>query len=105
MKKAFFISLALLFSSIIYAQDSDTDTLVHKAVYHGNDLMVKNYMDSRHGYSVKEVILDDKVLRDPTNSGTFTIKLTSKGLSEGDEYTLKIVYYSSSQAPKILNEN
>ena len=105
MKKVLLLAIGLVFSVLSFAQDTATDTLVHQSVFNGKDLMVKNYMDSRHGYSVKEVILDGKVLRDPTNSGTFTVKLSSKGLSEGDEYELKIVYYKSSQAPQILNEN
>ena len=105
MKKVLFLSLSLFFTVLVFGQDAATDTLVHKAVYKGNDLMVKNYMDSRHGFSVKEVILDGKVLRDPTNSGTFNVNLSAKGLSEGDEYESKIVYYKSSQAPQILSDN
>lgn len=104
MKAIFTLLLAILFSAAVYSQGTEYDTLLHKDTYKGKDLLVKNYMDSRNGYSVKEVILNDKVLRDPTNNNTFNVMLTKSGLRNGDEYTLKIVYYKSGQAPKILSD-
>jgi|GEM_PF-5588210 len=102
MRFILFICLFLLIGLSANAQSSDCDTLTHTAKYDGKDLLVKNSMDSKHGYSIKEVLLNGKVLRDPISAGTYTIKLTNAGLSKDEEYTIKIAYYKSSQKPQIL---
>ncbi len=102
MRSILTLFLFLFIGLSAYAQSSDCDTLIHSAKYDGKDLLVKNSMDSKHGYSIKEVILNGKVMRDPISGGTFTIKLSNAGLSKEEEYTLKIAYYKSSQKPQIL---
>jgi len=102
MKRLIIFTAFLFFIFGLNAQ-TERDTLTHKAEFTGKNLFVKNVFSSRDGFTVKEVILNDRLLKERTDESVFEVNLKASGLKEGDEYTVKIVYQKDAGEPSILD--
>jgi hypothetical protein len=95
----FAVLFSIFCSTSLLAQDNTKKELVIKGVYHGTNLYVQNSQTSSTEYCIKEIFVNNKVIKFPATTA-FDINMSF--LKINDEVVVRIVH-TGSCSPKVLN--